>query len=92
MKPLVSLLLCQVAIQFFITQAENDNNKGKRQITDRTDSRAFFKRKRFLKIIFERRTCTFHSVCSDEITALHCKNVLSWNWRIYTYNSSFNVL
>jgi hypothetical protein len=36
--------------------------KEKKHITDRTDSRAFFKGKWFPKTIFERRTCTFHSV------------------------------
>ena len=45
MKPLVSLLVCQGTIQFFITQAENDENKGKRQTQDRTNSLAFFKEK-----------------------------------------------
>jgi hypothetical protein len=40
MKPLVSLLVCQGTIQFFITQAENESNKGKRHIRDRTNSRA----------------------------------------------------
>ena len=74
----------------FYLASRKDINKGKRQITNSTNSRAFFKRKWFQKTIFERRTCTFRSVCSDEITVLHCKNVLSWNWRIYTYNSSFN--
>ena len=45
MKPLVSLLVCQGTIQFLITQAENYNNKGKRQTQDRTNSLAFFKEK-----------------------------------------------
>ena len=36
MKPLLSHLLCQVAIQFFIPKAKNDNNVGKRQFRDRT--------------------------------------------------------
>ena len=53
MKPLVSLLVCQGTIQFFITQGENDNNKGKKQIRDRTTSRAFFKKELFQKTIFE---------------------------------------
>jgi len=46
-KPLVSLLLCQGAIQFFIIKAENDSNGGKRQIRNRTRERDF--RRRFLK-------------------------------------------
>jgi len=29
MKPLVSLSVCEGTIQYFITHAENDNNKGK---------------------------------------------------------------
>jgi hypothetical protein len=56
MKPLVSLLVDQGKIQFFITQAEKDNNKGKRQIRDRTNSRVFFKG----KTIFEKGIITFH--------------------------------
>ena len=45
MKPLVSLLVRQGSIKFLITQVENDNNQGKRQIIDRTNSLAFFEGK-----------------------------------------------
>jgi hypothetical protein len=56
MKPPLSLLVYQGEIQFFITQAEKDNNKGKRQIRDRTNPRVFFKG----KTIFEKGIITFH--------------------------------
>ena len=60
MKTLVSHSVCQGTIQFLITQAKNDNNEGKRQIIDRTNSLTFFKGKWFQKTIFERRIISFH--------------------------------
>ena len=44
----------------FITKAENDINRGKRQIRNSINSLKFFKRKLFQKTIFERRTGKFH--------------------------------
>jgi len=49
---LTSLIYVKEQIKFFITKAENDNNKRKRQIKDRTISLPFFKRKWFQKTIF----------------------------------------
>ena len=46
----------------FITKAENDINKEKRQmlVIDRINSLKFIKRKKFQKTVFERRTCKVH--------------------------------